>query len=312
MSGAFEGEALASTLPWIEVDTDLPRHKKSILLGHILTDDRAWTYMVQLWLWMAEHSPTGVVSGAYAAQIIERAAGWKGVPTHFVRAAIMAGFLEEDKDSFRVHNLENRLAAHVAKRQRDAERQRRRYALVSRKFGPLEDTSQEPHAENVVRFDVAPSEVAGNSNTNTNQENNSSAGQLVLTGAEVVPEKVDQLRRLWNELRAPSQPEWRLGATKRRATAKTRLREHPDLAVWREAIVRIAQSKFCRGEVPPLHGHTKPFLVDPDRLLEPDFIVRVLEGKYDDRNGSTTQQPPKSKTELDELFGSDEWGRAIP
>lgn len=89
------------------------------------------------------------------------------------------------------------------------------------------------------------------------------------------------LIRTWNENRGPL-PEARGLGRSRTAPARARLEEVPDLARWAAAVRRIAESPFCRGEVPGKDGGS-PWVATLDWLLRPDTLLRIEEGKYDDR-----------------------------
>src|SRR5688572_15962882 len=65
------------SLPWIKVFTNLPRHWKADRLGELLDDPRAWTYVVELWLWAADVRPDGDLS-SLGNTTIARRAGWQG------------------------------------------------------------------------------------------------------------------------------------------------------------------------------------------------------------------------------------------
>jgi hypothetical protein len=112
----------------------------------------------------------------------------------------------------------------------------------------------------------------------------SSAG----SGPAVVPAtpKPDVLLGLWREIAEPAGCERVRDFTeKRRAAARARLK---DRAVegeggWLEVLQRVAASPFCRGEVPPRSGHSKPFRASFDWLFgSRDTATHVLEGRYDD------------------------------
>jgi len=152
-------------LSWIELHVGLPRHRKSIRLGHLLGDERAWAYMAQIWLWCAEECPGGKVEGDDAGMVLEHAAGWRGEPGKLAGAALTAGFLDEVGGGIEVHGWGERAAAHLAKRDRDAERQRKRYERISAKFRGASDGS---HAENARRTRGDRADLSGNRNPNPN------------------------------------------------------------------------------------------------------------------------------------------------
>lgn len=130
-------------LPWIPVHTNLPGHPKAIALGLALKNKRAWTHLVQLWLWAGEHCPTGRVSARSAEALVEHAAGWEGEAGAFFAAASEVGWLDRDADgAVTLHDWDEHNAAHVEKRERDAARQRaRRGGHGATKRGHKRDTS---------------------------------------------------------------------------------------------------------------------------------------------------------------------------
>jgi hypothetical protein len=149
-------------LHWIEIDTDLPEHKKSLALGLRLGDPRAWTYMAQLFLWCARNNPTGRFEGEDATAMICYASGWARDASQFVSAAESVGFLDRDEDgSLVVHDLAERLAAHIAARAKNARRQKEWRKRVAKKYkGVTRDvTVTQPQRDR---------DVEGNSNKNKN------------------------------------------------------------------------------------------------------------------------------------------------
>jgi hypothetical protein len=81
---------------YIKVFVDLPRHPKSLALSAALKKPRAWTFMVELWLWASEIRADGDLSDCTDAAIA-RAAGFQGSPKAFVDALKATGFLTEEK-----------------------------------------------------------------------------------------------------------------------------------------------------------------------------------------------------------------------
>lgn len=102
-------------LPWIRLDTDVKDHPKSDRLADALDEPRAWTYMVELWLWVANSQPDGDLS-AMPDSGIARRAGYAGDPRRFVKALLSSGFLREDRV---LSGWQERQSAIVAKFVRD-------------------------------------------------------------------------------------------------------------------------------------------------------------------------------------------------
>jgi hypothetical protein len=110
-------------------------------------------------------------------------------------------------------------------------------------------------------------------------------------GEEEAPDQPpESLRLLWNECKAPEQPEWVEMNKKRQEAAAARLRERPlrGERSWEEVFRRLAKSSFARGLVPGKDGKT--WVAGPVFFLRPDAAARVLEGAYDDRGAK-----PKAK-----------------
>lgn len=116
-------------LPWIKVYTDLPRDPRSLHLADLLSDARAWTYVLEMRLYFAEHAPTGTVSGPGAVATVERSAGWTGERGALIEALRDAGFVRagpardgEGTEVFSISDLDwqKQQGAHVAKVHRDA------------------------------------------------------------------------------------------------------------------------------------------------------------------------------------------------
>ncbi len=123
-------------LPWIRLYTTLPDDGRSLLLGALLGNPDAYLHMVARRPSHSRSAPDGVVRGEYAAQLVETAAAWRGAPGQFLEAAIKAGFITsvveyDEVAPDRVVGYADvswpaEQAAHVAKKARDDERNRRR------------------------------------------------------------------------------------------------------------------------------------------------------------------------------------------
>jgi hypothetical protein len=265
-------------LPWIPLHTNLPTHPKSIALGLALKDKRAWTYMVQAWVWAADHAQDGRLSARNGASLIEYAAGWEGEQGAFVAAAIEAGFIDRTEDgSYVFHDWDEMNAGHVAKKERDAARQRERRARLSLVFGGRSADAGVTSADASVTEGGRAATVAGEIDTDTDTEDDD-----VISDDAPHPDS-EGLRAVWNAEKAPEMPEWRPSKSrKRRQVVNARLKERPDLSEWRAIVQRLARSDFARGLVPARDG--RRWLATPTFLLRPESGDRVLEGLYDNRS----------------------------
>lgn len=114
-----------SGLPWIQVDANLPNHRKSIELAALVGDEDAWRYLVRLWLWASQNEPTGVIRGSAAMLVVERVCGWKGEPQKLASALVTAKWLDVAADGLAIHDWSEHQGAHIEKAKRDADRKDR-------------------------------------------------------------------------------------------------------------------------------------------------------------------------------------------
>lgn len=92
-----------------------------------------------------------------------------------------------------------------------------------------------------------------------------------------VKELPDAIVELWNS--KSELPPVRGISPSRLKTLRARLKDKCFLNGWREAIDRICASHFATGK------NDKGWKLDFDFFIRPDSVLKILEGKYDDRNG---------------------------
>lgn len=122
------------SLPWIKLYNNLPEHPKSDRLAALLDDRRAWTYVVQLWLWASRVAPDGDLSGISDDMIAHRA-GWQGDATLFAQALRTTGFLVKSY----LHDFREVNEAHAKKLAKDRSRisqKRRQLTIMSQRQSP--------------------------------------------------------------------------------------------------------------------------------------------------------------------------------
>lgn len=123
---------MTTPLPWIKVYGDLPSHRKSVTLAALTGEPRAWTHVVELWLWVSRHAPDGNL-GAMPDAAVAAVAGWrKGSPAQFVDALRQSGFL----DGNMVHGWHKHNGAHQRKQAADKARNDRRTSEPDPKINP--------------------------------------------------------------------------------------------------------------------------------------------------------------------------------
>ncbi|MBI1314497.1 hypothetical protein GC176_24660 [bacterium] len=87
---------------------------------------------------------------------------------------------------------------------------------------------------------------------------------------------IEDVITVWNE---SGLAQCRKLTDKRRSALRKRLADSDWRQNWREALDRTVRSSFCRGE------NDRGWQADIDWFIQPDSVTRILEGKYDDRNG---------------------------
>lgn len=111
---------------------------------------------------------------------------------------------------------------------------------------------------------------------------------------------VDQIVALWNE-QCGSLPKIKTLTDKRKATLRVQIGEYGDVVHWRDALLKLTQSKFVMGKWCP----------NFDDFLREDIRIKALEGKYDNREGGKSPDPigPKIRESI-KKFGHTNGGEA--
>ena len=105
-------------------------------------------------------------------------------------------------------------------------------------------------------------------------------------GEEESQEPLPTVALLWNQFAAEELPRvTRCGAKRRKKFAKA-LKEEPMHSFWTKLIERVNDSPFLTGKVKPTKPGGKPFLCDCDWILDSENQDKILEGKYDAKDGS--------------------------
>lgn len=128
-----------------------------------------------------------------------------------------------------------------------------------------------------------------------NREEEVGVAALAALAAPTV-RRASDLAELWNHVTAPPIPRCRDMTLKRKQKAAKRLAERP-FAEWQAIFERIQASDFCRGQT-----DSGTWVASFDWIItNPDNAVKVLEGKYDNR-----QRAPVKAAVSPERFGQRE------
>lgn len=99
-------------IPWIQVYTNLPSHRKTCRLRDALalkSNYEAVGLLICFWSWAAVNAVGGNLSG-YSARDISDAAGYKKSPDKFLNALVASGFVDKTEDGFAIHDWEEHAA----------------------------------------------------------------------------------------------------------------------------------------------------------------------------------------------------------
>lgn len=242
-------------------------------------------------IWMACYETGNPILGDKF--MVEAIAEWTGEPGKLFEALLtcggegQAGFIEEvpgQKGRYQVHDLFHHAPEYVQRRmEREAARTakgetiseaRRRAAQV--RWGA---NGKQADANDGQLHDANGCKVHANGATpSTQHPAPSTQGRDTCPSESTKPLPEQELFEAWNAVKG-FRP-CRTITEKRRAALRQRLRDQDWAATWREAVARASRSAFCRGEVTG-----KEWRADLDWFLKPDTVTKIMEGKYDDRNG---------------------------
>lgn len=89
-------------------------------------------------------------------------------------------------------------------------------------------------------------------------------------------DQIGEIVEAWNA-HSPVLPKCLMISDKRHIKLMARLREPFFVENWREALSRVRASSFCCG------GNDRGWKSDFDWFLQPDVVLKIMEGKYDNR-----------------------------
>jgi predicted phage replisome organizer len=80
-----------------------------------------------------------------------------------------------------------------------------------------------------------------------------------------------------------SLPRIRKLTSKRKSYVKARWKENPDMQFWTEFFQRVENSDFLSGRLEPKGNRDRPFKADLEWITKEENYIKILEGKYDNR-----------------------------
>ena len=118
-----------------------------------------------------------------------------------------------------------------------------------------------------------------NNKNNNNNKNKTSSSRQKSDEATKIP--YDEIVDLYHSI-CKSLPRIRALTEARKAQIRARWNENPDLEFWREFFERVENSDFLTGKV-DRHDERKPFIADLQWITKQENQLKILEGKYDNR-----------------------------
>ena len=288
-------------LPWIKLHTSLPRHPKSIALAEYLGVEKAWPYVVELWLWCAEFAPSGCIEGdpdGVAAKVA-RAAGWpRSKAADLVDGLVAAGFVDRLADGrcgVQVHDWDEHQLSHLEKAKKDADRKRKLRAAARPVLGTSAGHRVDGPRDGAGRGEERRGEEKreDSSNMPPPPEAASPAAGVVKDKARTIMDialpmstpkhgtTAKDLQGLWNALPRPGVllKLWPDGYPVAKWALFDGLAQTRALDEWGRIIDRIGGSAFCNGA-----GRRDSHVWTPEDLLGDkgaDKLARLLAGHFD-------------------------------
>lgn len=256
-------------LPFIQIDmeiVELAAQDLSVLLN--ITEAEAGWSIVKGIKWALARCPDDAppsqhdtIKGPSADALVARACGFAGPPAAWVDActSISHPVLERTADGVRFRGLKRYDRAW----EKNLRRRKPEPVPVTGNIG----AGNRQHAGNKPATLAPPDADADAEEETTTPETDPG---LVLVG---VAEKTqaDRLQEVWNQTAPACLPRWLKSSHSRKRRVRARLTEEPNLEVWRAAIASLAHSPFHLGE------NDRKWRADPDWLLKPDTLTRLLE-----------------------------------
>lgn len=241
---------------WFRAESAAVDHPKVMELAVMLKIELALAdgYLFRLWSWVQRYAPAGAFSARVVPQL-EAYIGRAGVVESMRATGLLDAAVGTDSVVFSVHDWPEFQGALTEKSSRDAKlRKKSRRASAARRNGAA---ARSPRLQD---------RTGHNEQDGTNEKRE-----------EAPPARPIDLLKLWNRVAAPELPRAQEVTEAREKHAAARIKERPSLEAWAAVVQRINISDFCLGQ------NDRGWVATFDWLLQPDTAVKVLEGKYDNR-----------------------------
>jgi hypothetical protein len=281
----------------VRIQASLPSHPKTKKLVRALGPGGGW-FLVRLFLWVAVNRPDGDLNGL-SDDDLELAIDWPNEPGAFIAHLAGVGFVDGGECTRRIHDWEehNPWAAGAADRAHAS-----RYAALCKRYGSEEATRRmqdratrreapsDSHAE-CTRAECEPHAPLPSPSPLPSPEEESPDGDLSTTTvvADRRPAQRDRCPQqdivdLYHDV-LPELRQVRDWTAQRQKLLRGRWREdkkRQDLDWWRELFAYVRSCDFLMGRSPGRNGEA-PFEADLEWIVRPRNLVKIIEGKYENR-----------------------------
>lgn len=263
----------------IRLSVTFPNHPKIIKLQRRL-ESQAVVSLIYLWIHVAQNKSSGVLANM-SAEDIEIAAQWNGQPDAFVKTLVELRLLDHENNTYTVHNWEknNPYAFHASDRSAKAIKAAQARWGNKQNDNPQcsehKQAMQEEDTSNAPSPDPSPSPAPLPDISLSDDKN----GAIRLP-----PCPHQEIISLYHEIlpMCPRVKEWNQA---RRRFLQGRWRENSKrqkLDWWSGYFSYVSKSDFLTGKVNSNNGQ-RPFLADLEWLIRPGNLVKVIEGKYENK-----------------------------
>ena len=278
---------------WVAVDIDLAQNPKTKNLARKLgmSIHEIMGHLIQFWGWGMKYAQDGNISD-FEAEDIADAAGWEGNPEEFLNAMIdcgrgsKCGFIEKTEKGMFIHDWDE--YGGILEKKREQNRQRQANFRKKKNVTLRSENNNAGESAEITLYSTAQHNTAQHStvqhstvttqhSTATAENNTTPPPAPAAADADADAEKISEL---WNEILTPlGFPRILKNTPAREKSLKARVKtssERKNLDWWQKLFERIAQSDFLRSK--------NWFTLD--WLLNENNLVKLLEGKYDNRENS--------------------------
>ena len=271
---------------WLEAHQELPQHPKTKRLARTLGISIRETVgsLYMFWGWAMEYAKDGNLSDYEAADIAD-AVMWEGDPDTFLNAMIecgpgsKSGFIDRTENGLFIHDWDQ----YVGKNLKKLENTRQRIEKIRSEKRTVRD--QYAECTGTVRSNITEQNITRQDIT---EQNITSSEKTPPTHHPADAVSLNEVIEAWNQILAPQGFPGILKKTPAREKALNArinaMAERKKIEWWQSLFTRIASSDFLKNSAKDKTWFSFEWILNENNL------VKVLEGKYDNRVAPA--QPP--------------------